>query len=216
VKLTSLDRFILWCVTALVALAVATLASPLLPWAKWYTDPLLAAWVQSIGSIFAIVAAFAIGNHQARVQINLTRIAAANEDIQAAETIFYLAGAALSTVQFVRGGLDHRDKVVNAAMGGFNSLHREIEAFEVILSDVPTYRVNPKILRCALVVAGNVRQFRLKVRMALEHHRSMDAAAFADFFATMQSVEWSLSENAADAKKLCVEFHRVARQLDGD
>jgi hypothetical protein len=215
-KLTAKDRVVLWCVAAVAAMAITTLASPILPWGEWLKDTTLAAWVQALGSIVAIVAAFAIGNHQTKVQIRLARIAAANDDIQAAETIFYLAGAALNTVQFVRGGLDDRDKVFDAAKGRASVLLREVEAFETVLSDIPAYRVDPKVLRCALMVAGNVRQFRLKVVMALEHHRTMDAAAFDDFFATMQAVVWSLSENAADATKVVVEFRSVARLLESD
>jgi hypothetical protein len=175
----------------------------------------LAAWVQAIGSILAIVAAFAIGNHQTRVQVKLARIAAANGDVQSAETMTYLTGAALRAVQQGRGRLDQREKVQEAAEGKFSSMYRELEAFERVLSDIPAYRVSPKVLRQALIIASNIRQFRLKVAMALEHHRKMDADEFAAFFSMMEAIESALKQSEEEATKMCDECRTVVRELEG-
>lgn len=57
----------------------------------------------------------------------------------------------------------------------------EVIALERALNQVEIHRLPAELVSLSLIVAATVRQFRIKVEMALDTHRQMDAVAMIDF-----------------------------------
>lgn len=91
-----LDRAALWALGGWALQMLALLAWKLPPWAHWWcklSPSDWAAWVQAIGSVFAIAAAVAAVELPHRRQANKDRLEAAAKDARLKEAVFQLVGA---------------------------------------------------------------------------------------------------------------------------
>jgi len=166
-----------------------------------------ASWVQAIGAIAAIVVAFVVGNRQSRAQAAAARAMLAEQSWQAARTVKQFASSAQSAINYVSVHLATREHVHTVATEGFGSTMAELDAMEKMLASVPVYQFRAELAQCLLLIAGTIRQFRMKVANTIDWHRGMDAAAFADFFQTVEDIKRSMADTAADVDKLVERFH---------
>ena len=88
-----------------------------------------------------------------------------------------------------------------------------LEQLAVRLNDYPTYVIPVETLRGANLLSGTVDQFVWKVHTVLDGYRSMNEAAFADFFSTVDDIKRSLAKTAAEihgqAERATREFERL-------
>jgi hypothetical protein len=171
----------------------------------------LAAWVQAVGSVVAIFAAVGVGWWTARQQRKLTRemswLQHGSNIMESAKTLKEIAAPAVKVLTRISGLLDSREKVFTAAETGLPFDIPELHQLERALDGVELHRLPAQLITPALILSANVRQFRIKVEMALQHYRQMDAAAFDDFFTTLKQMNDSMSKSVSD-------FAEWAREID--
>ncbi|HDR9164787.1 TPA: hypothetical protein QDB28_005222 [Burkholderia vietnamiensis] len=162
----------------------------------------LAAWVQAVGSIVAILCSVKIAvwqadktQEQTLFTLNQQRLA---DHLRSAKTLLELARNALKVQVHVAGKLDSREAIYNAAEDRLPFDLPEMYALEVALNKIELHLLPSELVALALIVAATMRQFRIKVDMVLDTHRQMDAAAFDDFFAVMRQMQESMRLTIAD------------------
>lgn len=169
-----------------------------------------AAWAQALGALVAVAAAYFIGERQGRAQFAAARHAIALQHYEYARTVEYFATSASHGIAFVSKQLASRDDIYRAAESGFASTMREVEALERLLSGIPAYQLPPDVAQCALLLAGAVGQFRLKIASALDWYRSMDDAAFEDFFKSLAEIQQSVDETATSTSVVVERLRKAA------
>ncbi len=145
-----------------------------------------AAWVQAIGSILAIVGAFAVATYQGRAQRKGEEARRAEDRLHVAENLRSLAAAAITTSGYVVGLLDTREKVHEAASGHFSNVSIELDALAVQLAAVPLHAMPAELVRSTRMLAGAIRQMRHRIANTLAKHAQMDATDFEEFFASIR------------------------------
>lgn len=155
-----------------------------------------ASWVQAWGSILAIFFAVLVAVYQAKKQQQNTMDALAEERrqdyLRTAETFHELARNCLKLQRFIAGKLVSRDAVYAAAADGLPFDMPNLRALERSLDRIQLPAIPGSLVPLSMMLTTTVRQFRIKVDMALKHHRTMDAAAFEDLFTTLGKMNNSL------------------------
>ncbi|AJZ59451.1 hypothetical protein OI25_3416 [Paraburkholderia fungorum] len=161
-----------------------------------------AAWVQAVGSVLAILVAVGVAWYQARKQQELNRETLWQQYsmslVKSAETFAEIASAASKVLKRISSQLDSRTKVLAAAEDRLPFDMPELRRFERALDGVELHLLPGQLVTPALILSANVRQFRVKVEMALQHCRSMDAAAFDDLFSTLNAMNQSTAQSVQD------------------
>lgn len=171
-----------------------------------------ASWVQAWGSILAIAGTAGAAIYQAQTQHQSTIAGLRQEQKQAhpqvAETMGQLATNALKLQRHIAEKLDTRDAIHAAAkhelpfdLPELRSLERALES--VVLHQLPAALVSP-----SMGLAWTVRQFRTKVEMALQFHRTMDAEAFQDFFDSVSTMNSSLDQTVSEFSRTLKTLHK--------
>ena len=162
-----------------------------------------AAWVQAWGSIGAIVFSVLVAWWQMNRARKQTLYAIEQQrkadNLRMANTLLEIAKSALKLQKHVTGKLDSREKIHFAAqdnrlpfdMPMVYTMERQLD--RIALHDLPANLIAP-----ALLIAETFRQVKIKLEIVFDTHRKMDAAMFEDFFATVKSMEESMSATIAD------------------
>lgn len=161
-----------------------------------------ASWVQAWGSILAIVGTAGAAIYQARRQYQSTmaglRLQQKQAHLQVAETLEQLATNTLKLQQHIAEKLTTREAVEVAADDGLPFDLPELRSLERSLESVALHELPATLVSPSMMLSWSVRQFRAKVEMALQFHRTMDAAAFDDFFQTTAQMTSSLEQTVND------------------
>lgn len=160
------------------------------------------AWVQAVGSVAAILASVRIAAWQARKTQAQTLFVIEQqgraEYLRSARTLVEMAKAVLKVQAHVAKKLCSRESIGAAAEDRLAFDWPEVIALERALNQVEIHRLPAELVSLSLILAATVRQFRIKVEMALDTHRQMDAAAMVDFQAVMQEMAESLRLTVSD------------------
>lgn len=161
-----------------------------------------ASWVQAWGSILAIVLAVGIAVYQAKKQQKITLDALAErrrqDHMRTAETLSALAKSSLKLQRAMTGKLNSREAVFDAAKDGLPFDMPSLRALERSLDSIELHALPASLIDRSMILSATVRQFRAKVEMALQWYNLMDAAAYDDFFKTLDEMNSSLKRTAED------------------
>jgi len=171
--------------------------------------PTWAAWVQAFGSIAAIVGAFAVATYQGRQQRRSAEIQRAMAQLDMAERVGALADGAINGIEFVAALLDQREKIHAAAEFGFDGMLAEVRAVGAQFGSVPLSEVPPDVVRITMLFGAIVRQVDVKVSVALASHRSMDGAAFQDFFQTINAAREAAARARGELRDVCMALRHA-------
>lgn len=161
-----------------------------------------AAWVQAVGSIAAIFGAAGIAIWQAGKQ-HKTSLAAVHAQHRLARVATARALHSLSTncqraMAHAARQLPSREAVYNIAEGHAHFDLEELKVIEGAVRSIPLHTLPHQLVHLTMIVSSTVRQFRENVEVALQSHRSMDAAAFEKFFGVLGEMQRSLDLTCAD------------------
>lgn len=164
----------------------------------------IAAWVQAIGSILAILGAVAVAIWQSKKAQEHTLYAIDQQrksnDLEMANTLIELAANALKLQKHMAEKLDTREKIYTAAEDRLPFDMPMVYALQRSLDKIELHRLQAKFIPHALMIAETFRQVRIKLDMVFDTHRQMDAAAFADFFRTMTQMQDSMRSTVGEMK----------------
>jgi predicted acylesterase/phospholipase RssA len=153
-------------------------------------------------SIGAIVAAFIISNRQTRSILRQAK----EEKIASAEALSELSKAAFNLQKHFEKNLNNRAAVHYAGETGLVFDMAMLEGLEKTLNAVQIHQLPTTLVRLGLILSASITQLRMKVKVAIEQHRQMDAAAFEEFFKKLKemtdSLDLTIVEIEAEAKKL--------------
>lgn len=173
-----------------------------------------AAWVQAWGAILAIGGAFAVGAYQAsseaKSSIRALDHQRAQDRLRLAEAFCELSQASLSAIDFIAAKINTREKLHSLGDAGLPFDMPEIERLGSALDAIPLHELPAGFVKRALILSGFVRQFRIKVNMALKHHRAMDAAQLDDFFTALTQMRSGLAETTLAFRAELERLHKVA------
>ncbi len=82
----------------------------------------------------------------------------------------------------------------------------ELNRLDASVGVIPLYSLPDSLVTPTMILSSTVRQFREKVEMAIRVHRTMDKAAFADFFSVLREMNESLKQTCGD---IATEVDRV-------
>ncbi|WP_457570803.1 hypothetical protein [Desulfovulcanus sp.] len=166
------------------------------------TSAELAAWVQAVGSVLAIVAATWIAKHQANLQhqnaLDLHKTEKRTEQTDIIKTLSVLAINSSKAMKHITSQLTDRESVHNAAEGLVPCDVGELIRIDTYLSDIPLHTVPHSMVTLTMILGSTVRQFKEKVEMALTLHRKMDAEMFEYFFRTISEMNISIEATCND------------------
>lgn len=172
-----------------------------------------AAWVQALGSIIAILGATGTAVWQARKQHNnaleLHRAEQRYARTELAKTLSTLAQNCSKAMVFLTGQVKDREAVHNVAEGHIHFDLGGIERLDAAITTIPLHSLPSALVTPTMILSATVRQFREKVEMVLRVYRTMDAAAFEDFFRVLGEMNESLKATCADIAK---EVDRVEHE----
>jgi hypothetical protein len=168
-----------------------------------------AAWVQAIGSVVAILASAGIAIWQSRQQYRTSLEVLRTEHrlarLEAARTLSTLSHNCLRLIQHSAQRLPNREAVHDIADGRADFDLNELQVVEGALRQIPLHGVSHKLVPLTMMVSSTVRQFRENVELALTRSRSLDANAFAKFFAVLSASQESLAATCKDIEAVVAE-----------
>lgn len=145
-----------------------------------------AAWVQAVGSILAILGAAGTAVWLARKQHNnalaLHVAGQRHARSEIAKTLSILAQNCSKAMVFLTGQVTDRESVHNAAEGCVHFDLGELARLDSAMAAIPLQTLPSTLVTPMMILSGTVRQFREKIEIVFRTHRTMDAAAFDDFF----------------------------------
>ncbi len=172
-----------------------------------------AAWVQAIGSILAILGAVGIAVWQARKQHNnalaLHFAERRHSKTELAMTLSVLAQNCSRVIVFLTGQVNDRQAVHDIAEGHIHFDLGELARLDAAISGIPVYSLPSSLVTPTMILSATVRQFREKVEMVLRTQRSMDGAAFEDFFRVLDEMNMSLKATCKDIATEVEHLHEA-------
>lgn len=174
------------------------------------TSSELAAWVQAIGSVVAIIAAASIavwqGRKQYRNALALHRAEQRHTRVELAKTLSVLAKNSAKAIAYLTGQLSSRQAIHDIAEGLVHFDFGELSRLDTAISGIPLHNLSDSLVTPTMLLSATVRQFREKTEMAIRVHRQMDAAAFEDLFRVLGEMNKSLEETCGD---IATELNRI-------
>lgn len=162
----------------------------------------LAAWIQAIGSVVAILAAAGIAIYQARVQhrnsLALHMKEKQTERADITKTLSVLATNASKAMTYVSNKLNDRSAVHRAGEGEITCGIGELYRIDNYLNSIPLHNVPHSMVTLTMILGSTVRQFKEKVETTLNLHRKMDGDMFEDFFKTIAEMNTSIDATCRD------------------
>ncbi len=177
------------------------------------TSEELAAWVQAIGTILAILAAAGIAIWQSNEQHKLARIMHKEERrhdrIEQAKTLLALCRSCTSAVKHMRKQLHDREAVHKIAEKKEYFDFGDLQVLVSAVTAIPLHALPDALVMHALILGSAIRQFQQNLNEAVRGHRSMDAKAFGEFFTALDKMTSSLELSCDEIAK---EVERAQRE----
>jgi hypothetical protein len=177
------------------------------------TSAELAAWVQAVGSVLAILAAALIAIWQSRAQhrsaMQLHRAEKRQARVELSKTLSVLAKNCSKAVAYGSGRLSDRETIHRIAEGDVHFDLGELRRVDNAIAGIPLHSLPDTLVTSTMILSATVRQFTEKTEMALHLHRKMDAAAFEDLFRTFGEINESLKKTCEEIE---AEVERVQNQ----
>lgn len=171
----------------------------------------IAAWVQAIGSILAIIAAAWIAIWQSRTQhrsaMALYKAEQRHTHAELSKTLLVLAKNSARAMVHFSGLLTDREAVHRMGSGEVYPNLGELRRIDKAIESIPLHSLPDTLVTPTMILSSTVRQFMEKVEMALRFHREMDAAAFEDLFRTLAEMNTSVKQTC---EEIAVEAKRVS------
>jgi hypothetical protein len=173
----------------------------------------LAAWVQAIGSILAIIAAFLVAILQSRFQhknaLALRKEEKRDARLEITRTLLTLARNCAKAVAFISAKLSNREAIHNIAVGIEYLDIGELQSINTYLLGIPLHSLPDILVSPVMIINSTIRQCLAKVEMALKFHREMDSAAFEDLFRVFGEMNESL-------KATCDDIEAEVKRIQGE
>ncbi|MGJ3704596.1 hypothetical protein [Variovorax sp. AFSI2.2] len=178
--MSGLRMLSLWTLAGCVIAVIAGWA-PLSDWLKTHAE--LAAWVQAVGSVAAIIATGIYVQWQHQLEVERKGI----EDLQARrrrlEVIVELSRATKSSVRWVQQQLMDRETVHDTAEGRLYLDRRVVAELGTLLSAIPLHELeDPTVANEVLSLLHSARKMSGLVDDLLRLHRVLDAQMFENAF----------------------------------
>ena len=177
------------------------------------TNSELAAWVQAVGSILAILGAFGVAvwqsNRQHKSALNLMREQHKVDRTELARTLLTLGTCCLNLLNSYAKQLYDRESIHNAAEGQIRLDLNELRTVEGAVHAIPLHSLPYQLVGLTLLLRSVVRQFRENVELALKKHRAANAAEFEKFFAALSHMQQSI-------KRICDEIQVEVSQIEAE
>jgi len=162
----------------------------------------LAAWVQAVGTIVAVLAAAAIAVWQSKKQ-HQSALALHKEEqrharLEQAKTLLALCHNCTKAANHFSSQMCDRESVHKIASKETYFDFRELQALQNATTNIPLYSLPSTLLTHAMVLGATVRQFKQTIDMAIELHRQMDADQFQELFKTLGEMNDSLELTCGD------------------
>ena len=169
-----------------------------------------AAWVQAVGSILAILGATGIAVWQARKQhesaLALHSAEQRHAKTELAKTLSVLAQNCSKAMAHLTGQMNSREAIYEIAEGHVHFDLGELARLDATMAGIPLYSLPSSLVTPSMIMSATIRQFREKIEMVLQVQRTMDAAAFEDFFRVLAEMNTSMKATCEDVSK---EVERV-------
>ncbi len=173
----------------------------------------MAAWVQAIGAVLAILAAAGIAIWQSNKQHQLARILHKEEKrhdrIEQAKTLLALCRSCTGVVKHMRKQLHDRDAVHRIAEKKEYFDFSDLQVLVSAVTAIPLHALPDALVMHTLILGSAIRQFQHNLNAAFHGHRSMDAKAFGEFFTALDKMTLSLELSCDEIAK---EIERVRAQ----
>lgn len=161
-----------------------------------------AGWAQAVGSILAIVisavVAFSISSQERKRTLADMRRAARNREYEYADALAGLAQNSLLAQRHLQKKVGGREELAEAAADGLPFDMSMIHDLERAVLAIPLHELPSELLRLTLILRSTIQQYRMKIEMAFQFHRKMDAAQHKDFFESLDKMNSSLAETVKD------------------
>jgi hypothetical protein len=166
------------------------------------TSSELAAWVQAIGSILAILGSVWIAVYQTGKQrrdaLALEDKRRRNAELDAARSVAELARRSLEVAKFIRRAIPDVATVHRVAEGDEHLEIYGLEYFETVTGTYPLQTLPPKLVRFPYLISSCLRQVRVKIGHVLRLHDQLTNAGFDDLFNTLRVMETSLQDTSTE------------------
>lgn len=133
----------------------------------------IAAWVQAVGSILAIVAAAGIAIYQAKKQhesaMEVYKTEKRHAQIELAKTLGMLANSCKNAVDCIASKIKAAETIESIATGKEHLDLTMLKSLEHALESVPLISLPANFVSEPLILHGSVRQFRENVEHLLEN-----------------------------------------------
>lgn len=169
------------------------------------TSTELAAWVQAIGTILAVLAAAGIAVYQSKKQ-HQSSLATLKEErrharLEQAETLLELCRNCTKAANYFTEQMNDRESVYKIAKKETYFDFGELNTLVNATTNIPLYSLPSILLTHAMVLGATVRQVKQIVDMAIELHRKLDSAQFEKIFRTLGEMAKSLELTCGDIEE---------------
>lgn len=165
----------------------------------------LAAWVQAVGSILAILSAAGIAVWQSRAQ-HKSALAVHREESrharrEAAKSLLVLCRNCVRAAEHFTAELSDREAVYLVATGEKHFDFEELTALRDAASSVQLHQLPDVLIGPAMALAATVRQLRQTIDIGLREHHRMNSDAYVEFFKVLGEMTASLTATVGDVQK---------------
>ena len=162
----------------------------------------LAAWVQAIGTIIAVLASAGIAIWQSKAQhqssLALHKAERRSAQIELAKTLFILCRNCTNAATHFAKQVNSREALHRVASGEVHFDFEELHALQNATTNIPLHSLPDRLVGSAMTLAATFRQLRQAIELALKLHRSMDASEFTRHFTNMEELIKSLELTCGD------------------
>lgn len=158
----------------------------------------LAAWVQAIFSVVAIIAAIELSRLQFRHAQRLQLQQLKAEGVTVAEAIEKISAVAVNVVAYTCSHLRDRSIVEKIIQG---NQHFDLQALldvESALNSIPKHQISSELVAYVFMLSGTVRQVRELAQRTLRRFESIDDIFFNELFESLTKLQLSLSKTNDD------------------
>jgi hypothetical protein len=169
------------------------------------TSTELAAWVQAIGTIAAILSAAIIAVYQSRRQ-HQSALALHKEEqrytrIEQAKTLLTLCQNSLKVTKHFATEMRDRELVYLIATKEKYLDYGELQSLRDATSNIPLHSLPSNLITFAMVLGATIRQFKHNIDLTLQFYKNMDATQYEKFFNAIKEINSSLELTCEDIKK---------------
>lgn len=179
------------------------------------TSTELAAWVQAIGSMFAIFAAVMVAVWLSKRTfdnaLKLQREERKQSRVELAKTLAVLSRNCAKAVNSYIDQLPDSGAIFDIAEERVYFDIQELRTIERAVGNIPLHELPSALVTHIMILSATVRQFREKIELALRLYRKMDATAFDDLFSTFQEMKSSLELTCKDIDN---EIQRLSEEIE--